>query len=40
MDVLGTLVEENHLGTLPTRQEREQHEAEQREAGRNKARGA
>ena len=35
MDVLGTLVEEGHLGSRPSRQERErkQHEARERESG-------
>ena len=32
MDVLGTLVEEGHLGSRPTRQERERKEHEAREA--------
>src|SRR5215218_5483192 len=32
MDVLGTLVEEGHLGTRPSRQERERREHERREA--------
>jgi hypothetical protein len=31
MDVLGTLVEEGHLGSRPTRQQREQLEHERRE---------
>ena len=35
MDVLGTLMEEDHLGSRPGRQERERREHEQREkAGR------
>jgi agmatinase len=33
MDVLGTLVEEGHLGTRPARKEREQRRAEQGKAG-------
>jgi hypothetical protein len=32
MDVLGTLVDEGHLGSRPTRQERERKEHEEREA--------
>jgi len=32
MDVLGTMVEEGHLGSRPSRQEREQREHEEREA--------
>jgi hypothetical protein len=32
MDVLGTLVEEGHLGSRPSRQERERKEHERREA--------
>jgi agmatinase len=35
MDVLGTLVEEGHLGQRPTRQQREQREHERREAERS-----
>jgi agmatinase len=37
MDVLGTLVEEGHLGSRPTRQEREQKEHESREKERREA---
>ena len=37
MDVLGTLVEEGHLGTRPTRQERERKEHESREEERRQA---
>jgi hypothetical protein len=32
MDVLGTLVEEGHLGSRPTREEQERAEHERREA--------
>jgi hypothetical protein len=37
MDVLGTLVEEGHLGSRPTRQERERKEHEAREQARRES---
>jgi agmatinase len=39
MDVLGTLVEEGHLGSRPSRQEREKKEYEAREKAREEAEG-